>query len=135
MAEYYEVAAKWWRQRLENKASLGNFRVTESDTPGGGEIMALMAMAMGRGAAEKPEALDKFEEVLARIIKEKVEQNESFNLSVDYGPDSNLYNAAREAKLSNPVFPVKTMMWISKEKVTVSLGYHGRMEDIYPNKE
>lgn len=132
MAEYYEVAAKWWRKRLENKASLGNFRVTESYTPGGGEIMAIMALAMGRRAEEKPEALDAFEKELAKIVKEKSEKCEDFILSTDYGPDCNLYDAARRAKLVSPVFPVKTMMHISKEKVTVSLGYHGKIEVLYP---
>ena len=135
MAEYYEVAAAWWRGRLENKANLGNFRVTESDTPGGGEIMALMAMAMGTRADEKPEALDKFEEELANIIKEKTETYNDFVLSTDYGPDLNLSEAARRAHLASPVFPVKTVMHISKDKVTVNLGYHGKTEVLYPEKK
>ena len=132
MAEYYKIAAAWWRKRLETKANLGNFKVTESDDPAGGDIMALMALAMGTRANEKPEALDKFEEELAKIIKEKTESYSDFTLSTDYGPDFNLSDAARRARLQSPIFPVKTVMHISKEKVTVSLGYHGRTEVLYP---
>lgn len=132
MAEYYEIAAAWWRGRLDNKVNLGNFKVTESDTPGGGDIMALMALAMGTRANEKPEDLDKFEKELAKIIKEKSESYDDFTLSTDYGPDFNLSDAARKANLKSPVFPVKTVMHISKDKVTVNLGYHGRTEVLYP---
>lgn len=132
MAEYFDVAAKWWRERLENKMSLSNFQNAERDSRAGGDFMMLAALAFANKADEKPEDLDRFEKLLREQIKRRVEELDNYTLSTDYGPDYELSKVAVEAGLKSPVFPVKTCMHISKEKVTVSHGYGNPFKTIYP---
>ena len=94
--------------------------------------MMLAVLALGRRADEKTEDLDRFEKLLGEKIKAKVEENNDYTLSTDYGPCYDLSQVASEAGLKSPVFPVKTCMHISKEKVTVSLGYGNPFQTIYP---
>ena len=48
-------------------------------------------------------------------------------LSVDYHPDDILSRIIQKTGISPNCFPPKTIMWISKEKVSVRKGYNGKV--------
>lgn len=52
-------------------------------------------------------------------------------ISVDYRPCSILARAAKEAGISENLFPCKTSMWIDPGSVKVSYGYRALVEEIY----
>ena len=130
-----EAAAKWWRNKLENPMSLGNFKVTDNDDPMGGIFMAMAVQTMGNRGKDKPENYEKFEKELTETIRAMMLVATSVTLSVDYGADHILSRTALNSGIRNSVFPMKTTMIITKEKVSVSCGYHSRNEIIYPVEE
>lgn len=48
-------------------------------------------------------------------------------LSVDYHPDDILSRIIQKTGISTNCFSPKTIMWISKEKVSVRKGYSGKI--------
>lgn len=130
-----EAAAKWWRNKLENPMSLGNFKVTDNDDPVGGIFMALAVQSIGNRGKDKPECYEKFEKELTETLRDMMLVASSVTLSVDYGADHILSQVALKSGIRTSVFPMKTTMIITKEKVSVSCGYHSRNEIIYPVEE
>lgn len=103
------AAATWWA----NKVCSPTFdNGDHSDAGGFTRMLAIQKMIQ----ALEP----KIEEVLTRM------GDYGMTLGVDYGPDPILGDAARAADISTSKFPLKTMMWIYKDYVTVSSGYRGR---------
>ena len=51
-------------------------------------------------------------------------------LSVDYHPDDILSRIIQKTGISPNCFPPKTIMWISKEKISVKKGYNGTSLEI-----
>lgn len=129
--EYNKVAAKWWADRLRN-IEVDNFNIGEKNDVG------LFAMIFGASFAinKKPSAsnINKFEELLAETIKEQVEVRGSLILSCDYHPNYILEDIAQKAGISKDVFPWKTTMWITKDKVTVKARYNLANKKIFPVK-
>lgn len=54
-------------------------------------------------------------------------------LGVDYGPDRELLGAALYSGIPSMNFPIKTVMWISKNHVAVKYGYSAGIEVLYAN--
>ncbi len=127
--EYNKVAAKWWADKFW-KVGPGNFDNGDSSSIGG--MAMLLATMLAMDSHPSDEAIDLFEERLAKTIKEKVEERGSMTLSVDYGPDDILGSLAQETGVNTNGFPWKTTMWIEKEKVSVSAGYAAPCEIIFP---
>ena len=48
-------------------------------------------------------------------------------LSIDYHPDDILSSVIQKTGISTNCFSPKTIMWISKEKVSVRKGYNGKI--------
>lgn len=127
--EYYEVAAKWWADKLRNVGP-GHFNNGDDSSTGGiGMMLATMLASKTQASNEK---IDLFEKKLAETIKEEVEDRDSMTLSVDYGPDRVLGRLAEECAVSTNGFPWKTTMWIDKENVSVSSGYRSPEKTIFP---
>lgn len=131
--EIAKIAATWWA----DKVAKPKFDNGDNSDNGG---MAQLLAALGT----KPvgiEAREKFiSELKSKIEKRiywepKYERVPRMVLSVDYGPDKDLYEAAEAAGVNKMNFPWKTTMWIDKNHVSVSYGYRTPEEILYANKE
>ncbi len=100
--EYYEVAAKWWADKIHKIGSA------------------------------KAKTVRVFEKKLGEKIKERVEQIGQLSLECDYDPDMILGNIAKEVGVDAKCFPFKTNMHITPNKVRVSFGYGTGYEKIFP---
>lgn len=130
--KYYEVAAKWWADKLRNvgPASFNN----GDDSPNGGIAMMLATM-IAFDKEPSNDATDLFEKNLAEKIKERVEHLGQLSLDCDYGPGMILGNIAKEVGIDPMSFPWKTSMHITADKVQVSFGYGASYVTIFPEKE
>ncbi len=126
--EYYKVAAKWWADKLR-KLGPGNFN-NGDESISGGVTMALDTM-LAMNSKPSDDAIDLFEEKLAKAIKEYLEKQDYIILSVDYGPDYILASIAEKSGLSTRCFPWKTTMWVRKDKVSVRAGYGAPIKVIF----
>ena len=54
-------------------------------------------------------------------------------LGADYGPDRELLGAGLYSGIPSMNFPIKTVMWIDKDHVSVSYGYGADVEYLYAN--
>ena len=128
------AAAKWWGEQLRS----GN-----PGTAGDPHVDGMLSWARSAAGAKHAcpdEKITNFETALARRIEAEISRRATedprsgkpewswyVTLSVDYGPDMDLGEAARTAGISdgNPslVFPVKTCMWIDRGRVKVRAGY------------
>ena len=126
--KYYEVAAKWWADKLRN---IGPASFNNGDDSAAGGMVSAMATILA--VEEKPagNAADEFEKRLAEAIKEKMEGITYMRLSCDYNPCRMLYDIASEFNISASCFPWKTTMEITPERVNVSCGYGARFKTIY----
>lgn len=130
--KYYEVAAKWWGDKLRN-VGLGSFN-NGDDSPIGGMVMV---MATALAIDEKPSGsnIDIFEKRLSEAIKENMERTTYMQLTCDYNPCSMLYDIANELNISTSCFPWKTTMEIIQDRVRVSCGYGAKFKTIYPKED
>lgn len=130
--EYYEAAAKWWTEQLRH-VSAGHFQAGEG-LPPGGDILLLYAGLQNslRHGPEDEDALNRFEEYLAQEIKDRYERFSHVAIGVDYGPDKLFYDMAVKAGIRNMDFPIKTIMWVSPEKVSVQKGGGAPIVTIFP---
>ena len=125
--EYYEVAAKWWMDKLRNVVSEHfscNGKVGSME-----ELLASYFLD-----APSAECLDSFEQKLADIIKDNVETFGYMLILTHYNPDvSLLADIARKSGIDTNRIPHETTMWIYKEMVSVKYGTNNRPEIIFPN--
>ena len=116
--EYYEVAAKWWTDKLREVAPEHfsyNGRV--------GSMEKLLASYFPEMPKLSDESFDLFEKKLVDIIKDKVENYGFMLLLTHYNPDVSLLgDIARESGIDTSRIPHETTMWIYKEKVSVKYG-------------
>lgn len=113
-----QKAAKWWADQLRGNAKLDN----GDDSPQGGMVAAMAMLLQSKEKTRvSDEAIDKFEQELAKIL---IEKNTRY-LGVDYHPDHILSEAADRAclPLGMTTLPWKTSMYIDNDEVRVSCGY------------
>ena len=127
--EYYEIAAKWWANKIRNVCP-GNFNNGDESSTGG--IMMMMAMMNAMNSKVTDESINSFEKRLAENIREYVEARGSLTISCDYGPDTLLNEIAKETAIPTNRFPFKTIMWINKGNVSVRAGYGASEKVIFP---
>jgi hypothetical protein len=111
-----EVAAKWWSDQLRTRTKQDN----------GDNGMAAMLMLMV--SLQEPSHADKagvFEAHLIELLDVRLKDQTSCILSTDYAPGGLLNSAAMKAGVPAhcPPFPMKTVMWIEADKVSVKHGY------------
>lgn len=120
--EYNIVAAKWWANKIRN-VSLANFDNGDTSESGLSCMIFATNIAVNNSPSEKN--IDLFEDMLSKVIKERVEENGSLTLSVDYNPDATLGIVAQESGIGLKCFPWKTVMKIKENEVRVKAGYNG----------
>lgn len=118
------AAAEWWAEQV-GAPVFRQVRPEERD-----ESSSATEMLLGFEAARHPvseQAGRKFVPALAKRIDDALARGlDWYTLSVDYGPDPELAEAAAEAGVSCSRFPIKTNMWIRPDHITASRGYGAR---------
>lgn len=128
------AAAEWWAEQV----GAPTFRAVDAES--GPEDQANMGMAsmMQTLIAERDPvteaAASTFADVLAVAITKRLSPY-GVSLSVDYGPDQILYDAALGAGVASSRFPWKTHMLVNADHVTASLGYRARTRLIWSAPE
>jgi hypothetical protein len=110
-----QQAAAWWRHKVAGPGYLSKF--DNGDRSRAGEMVQVMA-AMRDAKVPSPDVsvFDRFEQLLSAHILRKMlanplpERPESLTFRVDYGPEYELAEIAREAGVSG--FPFKTTMYL-----------------------
>lgn len=132
--KYYEVAAKWWAEKIEDVTTSHYKPEVNSEI---GALVMVKAFEVANNLNDFFQNNVGFESDLARIIKDKVEKEGILILKVDYTPDSILEEVAVLNSVNTLAFPWKTKMYITEEKVRVTK-FGKDVEVIYPsnvNKE
>lgn len=140
------AAAKWWADRLRDGAGVGDNGGNDR-----GSILAGGLIGMLRATAcPTPENCDKFETLLVTAICEALadetgcyrdvgayyDGGPDLRMSVDYHPDRILRDALLAAGVGSQVIsmaalPMKTRVFCSARRVTVSHGYAATHVEIY----
>lgn len=123
--------ANWWADHLFG----GTIGDTGDRSEGAGFTMALAVVAGVQGRPADPSKRDMFVDALARRVTDelarRIDRPEwAVTLSVDYGPDPMLADAAAEAGARGS-FPWKTVTWTYLTHVVASLGYGGRDQVVW----
>jgi len=122
--EVTKLAAEWW----SDKVCHPKFDNGDSSQTGGMTMM--MAMLCTKPVQNDSKQL--FTDILAKKIIPVLESiDRDVILSVDYGPDRMLHDAAQEADIPSTNFPWKTTMWITNHHVAVRYGYRAPIEYLY----
>ena len=125
--EQIQVAADWWAGELAIITSQGN------GDPMCSAYATVVAFELPRPS---PEQVAAFRTSLVNQLREHIDRKSWKNdnpywgsymrtVGCDYGPDGSLRQAAEAAGIKPccPPFPLKTVMWINPDKVSVSHGY------------
>jgi len=141
-----KMACELWSQMLSNPKfdALGKdgFR----DDPNDSMFMAQgLASVLADNNKATEESLQKFKEILYNLLNSKLKLNNDTkeyeiceeghyytSLNVDYHPDCILSKAAKEAGISEEIFPWKTNMYIYKNGLSISYGYGAELLHYYP---
>lgn len=138
-------AADIWVSLLSNPKydNLGNDTQEEPISVLRNRMAGSLAEVMPRN--NTPDVLARFAEELKKILSGPYEWESEWNgkkekhishftsLSVDYGPDVALHEAAKKAGLEME-FPWKTSMWLNENSLSVSNGYAAPSYYHYPLK-
>mgnify|MGYP001559346407 CR=1 FL=1 len=115
------AAAKWWADKLRGPVIHDN----------GERMQSAMMTALQPDVPVPDEKIDEFDYFLGTALSET--DYNHITVGVDYGPDRILSEAAEKAGINLEFrLPIKTMMWITPEKVSVSEGYRAPEVQIYP---
>lgn len=133
--EAAKKGTKWWTDRLRE--------ISKQST---GDLLASFLVTQAEAEARKltsslEEKLSVFQSHLEANLLNMIEESDWREdnpmwgsglraVGVDYHPDLELAEAAEKAGISRLLFPVKTMMWLNPDGVKVSLGYHGKIEEV-----
>lgn len=116
-----KIAADWWKNNIGKRARQDN----------GDPLASIMLLMVSAREIISNEQKTVFAEELKQTIKQELERLGRVYLSVDYGPDAELADAADKAGISYAAFPVKTSMWIYEGKVSVACGYGKEAKELY----
>ena len=113
-----QAAANWWADAI---------KAPRYDN--GDPVTSMLATVLDADRARPTTSQQvRFADALQQRIEALLERMGEFGctLTVDYGPDLILREAAEDAGLSSQEFPWKTRMWVYSDYVTVSAGYRAR---------
>lgn len=136
-----EAATNWWIDQITGlKLNWDNGAQNEGSSKDRevGNKMWMLGNMVANQAREgiTKEQIDIFRDKLMENIENKFKMNPSENfhciLSVDYYPGEILSESVLKAGIDPNVFPCKTIMWISEEKVIASCGYGSSEKQIFP---
>ncbi len=134
--EYYEVAAKWWADKLRDppKETSKHFSSFTDEDYEAFFMRRYQQIELG----DSPERIDKFQKILSDSIKREVEAKGETIIAVNYKqsyifgeysistliyPPSFFFREALEkACISWINLPLRGMMWVSPKEVSVTRG-------------
>lgn len=131
LQEIADMAAAWWGEAIQEPKF-------DNGPPSDGLACVLGPMMANTLVEDVPDPTKvKFVIRLAEVIREKIQhQVGAYSvISTDYGPDMTLGEIAEEFGIPATNFPWKTVMWISRNHVSVSYGYGAPEKVLYANKE
>lgn len=115
-----EAIANWWCEVISNP-QFDNGTEDQGGTP-----MAMILMSLN---AALNKASDENIELFRKNMIEYLDENPNIrSLDVDYVPDGRLSEIAKKSGISLSLFPCKTCMCISNDKVIAKIGYAGNIE-------
>lgn len=123
-----EAAATWWADQLS---------AAPRQEMGDGTANIMLSILSDSSSTPSDAKRHIFRSSLASKIRAEIthrltlERLSVVTVYTDYGPTGVLAEAAREAGIPFLRFPVKTMMRIDPDSVTVSLGYAGKIQEIW----
>ena len=119
-----EISTSWWIDSLSSHSF-------DSGMEGVDENLNLLEeMLPNNITISKEKEMQKFKDVLGNRIRILLLSRPTFVLRVDYRPEDELACAVKESKLRG-IFPVKTWMDISRDKIKVKKGFSSPPEVIY----
>ena len=146
--EYYEVAAKWWADKLrdppkETPKDLSSFSEEDYET-------FFMRRYQRIELGDTKERIDKFQKILSESIKREVEVKGEVIIAVDYmisyifgeqsistriyPPSFFFQEALEKAHISWINLPLKAIMWVSPKEATVTRGYENPKTRIFTSE-
>lgn len=127
--EMAQVAARWWREKID-----GGARHDNGDSRLEGILAGIMADSLNEPT--DGHALDLFEKILAlRLLEEGEKGRKCFSIGSDYGPGGCLLDSALEAGITPHNFPWKTWMYILEDRIEVRDGYQAPNVVIWPAQD
>ena len=126
--EIARIAAIWWADKVTSP------KFDNGDKSFVGFVTNTMAASLVQPVDQIQR--DKFIEYLVNSIVTELSSTypgPNMVLCVDYGPDRELLGAALYSGVPSLNFPIKTVMWISKNHVAVKYGYSAPVEILYAN--
>lgn len=121
-----QIAADWWLNKLS---------ALDNSTMDNGEddrfLMGLMLVNKLHAPKMSDEDKKIFSEKLSKFIDEEVNKYGRCTISCDYHPEGILAKLSNELNISDSLFPIKTVMWISEDSIQVRAGYSANTETIY----
>lgn len=123
-----EAAVNYWAGFLEKGPTMNK--------SGDGMIDLMMTLVQHTTNVDPDtEQVASFKEALGAHIRSLFDRNVSWiTLDVDYGPDMNLSNALRAAGIKSSPFPMKTIMWVKPNEVSVAQGYRAESRVLWSAK-
>ena len=126
--ESAEIAANWWANALKGRA--------KQDAKLDGDIANLLLLLVATSNRPDESKIENFKQLLENELTKRLTNNEESRiiLSVDYGAEGTLADIARAANIycgTGSAFPVKTIMVVTKDLVTVSNGYGAENVTLY----
>ena len=120
------AAAQWWAEQVTGSPRRND---------GSDGLAAALSLLVADATPVKEDATTKFVNALAPVIQAAIDRGYGSTLSVDYGPDQTLAEAAKVAGISTSRFPWKTTQWARAEYVTVSAGYRSATRLVWASDE
>lgn len=130
MQTAFEVAARWWADRLRDCRHSGLSPEERRDPANKNYQFAELLMTMNR-----PVVSDEQIEAFRLALRRGLESDAAAScVAVDYGPDPILGNALEAAQIPDrSTLPIKTVMWIHDDgSVRVKYGYGAEIQEIRP---
>ena len=121
-------AVNWWIEKIDNPNSFDN-----GDSSKEGQMANMLAILLAAKTKNKieKEQIEIFRDSLTEKLENTMNLYGECKLYTDYEPMWELQEAAQLAQIDDSVFPWKTKMKISKDKIEVSEGYGKPYETIY----
>ncbi len=122
-----EVTTEWWVDKIQGSVQFngGNRNITNI------MINSLTSEFLKKNQTRLTASkISNFKEYLKNFIESEIEEYGRCDLMTSYGPLGILSKAANQSQITKSLFPRKTNMIVTKDKVMVAEGY-GNYETIY----
>lgn len=122
-----EITTEWWADKIKGSRQFNN---------NNRNITNLMINSLAPNFINKDQTrltaskINNFKEYLNHFIESEIEEYGRCDLMTSYGPLGILSKAANQSQITKSLFPRKTNMIVTKDKVMVAEGY-GNYETIY----